>query len=116
MRKGEFLTKEQHRARRDVLPIPDMQHVGLTTYDAKDPDTKFSPIPDKPFFMWFATGATRAPHHVPKQWIDKYKRKFDQGWDKLPEEIFARQKKLGMIRADGELTKRHKELPAWEDK
>ena len=50
-------------------------------------------IPDKPFFVYFAPGATHAPHHVPKEWADKYKGKFDQGWDKLREETFARQKK-----------------------
>jgi arylsulfatase len=48
--------------------------------------------PDKPFYMYFATGATHAPHHAPKEYIDKYKGKFDQGWDKLREETFARQK------------------------
>jgi arylsulfatase len=69
---------------------------------------------DKPFFMYFAPGATHAPHHVPKEWIDKYKGKFDQGWDKLREEIFARQKKLGVIPSDAELTKRHEEIPAFD--
>ena len=54
-------------------------------------------MPDKPFFMYFAPGATHAPHHVPKEWSDKYKGKFDAGWDKLREEIFARQKKLGVV-------------------
>ena len=63
-------------------------------------------MPDKPFFIYFAPGATHAPHHVPKEWIDKYKGKFDQGWDKLREETFARQKKLGVIPADAVLTKR----------
>ena len=72
-------------------------------------------MPDKPFFMYFAPGATHAPHHVPKEWADKYKGKFDQGWDKLREETFARQKKLGVVPPDAELTKRHNELPAWED-
>jgi arylsulfatase A-like enzyme len=48
--------------------------------------------PDKPFFAYFAPGATHAPHHVPKEWADKYKGKFDQGWDKVREETFARQK------------------------
>ena len=72
-------------------------------------------MPDKPFFMYFAPGATHAPHHVPKEWIDKYKGKFDQGWDKLREETFARQKKLGVIPSDCELTKRHPEMPAWDD-
>jgi arylsulfatase A-like enzyme len=71
-------------------------------------------MPDKPFFMYFAPGACHAPHHVPKEWIDKYKGKFDQGWDKLREEIFARQKELGVIPGDAELTKRPQEIPAWD--
>ncbi|MBD2609900.1 MAG: sulfatase-like hydrolase/transferase [Nostoc sp. GBBB01] len=70
--------------------------------------------PDKPFFAYLATGATHAPHHAPKAWIDKYKGKFDQGWDKLREEIFARQKQLGVIPANAQLTPRPEELPAWD--
>jgi arylsulfatase A-like enzyme len=70
--------------------------------------------PSKPFFLYFATGATHAPHHVPKVWIDKYRGQFEQGWDKLREESFARQKTLGVIPADAELTPRPKELPAWD--
>ncbi len=70
---------------------------------------------DKPFFMYFAPGACHAPHHVSKEWIDKYKGKFDQGWDKLREEIFARQKKLGVIPADAVLTTRPAEIPAWDE-
>jgi arylsulfatase A-like enzyme len=69
--------------------------------------------PDKPFFVYFAPGATHAPHHVPKEWADKYKGKFDAGWDKLREQTFARQKKLGVIPENSELTPRHKEIPAW---
>src|SRR5262245_14078979 len=72
-------------------------------------------IPDKPFFVYFAPGATHAPHHVPKEWADKYKGKFDAGWDKLREETFARQKKLGVIPPDSKLTSRHKEIPAWDE-
>jgi arylsulfatase A-like enzyme len=72
-------------------------------------------IPDKPFFVYFAPGATHAPHHVPKEWADKYKGKFDQGWDKLREETFARQKKLGVIPPDCQLTPRHKEIPSWDE-
>jgi arylsulfatase len=72
-------------------------------------------MPDKPFFLYFAPGACHAPHHVPKEWIDKYKGKFDQGWDKLREEIFARQKKLGVIPADAVLTARPAEIPAWNE-
>ena len=71
-------------------------------------------MPDKPFFMYFAPGATHAPHHVPKEWADKYKGKFDGGWDKLRDEVFARQKKLGVIPADAQLTPRPAELPAWD--
>jgi arylsulfatase A-like enzyme len=70
--------------------------------------------PDKPFFIYYAPGATHAPHHVPKGWADKYKGKFDQGWDRLREETFARQKKLGVIPQDCELTRRHPEIPAWD--
>ncbi len=72
-------------------------------------------LPDKPFFVYFSLGATHAPHHVPKEWADKYKGKFDQGWDKLREETFARQKQLGVIPPEAELTKRHAQIPAWED-
>ncbi len=71
--------------------------------------------PDKPFFVYFAPGATHAPHHPPKEFADKYKGKFDQGWDKLREETIARQKKLGVIPPDCQLTARHKEIPAWDD-
>ena len=71
-------------------------------------------MPDKPFFMYFAPGACHAPHHVPKDWIEKYKGKFDQGWDKLRDETFARQKKLGVIPADAVLTARPDEIPAWD--
>ena len=72
-------------------------------------------IPDKPFFVYFAPGATHAPHHVPKEWADKYKGKFRQGWDKVREETFARQKKLGVIPADARLTERPKEIPSWDE-
>jgi len=70
--------------------------------------------PDKPFFIYFAPGATHAPHHVPKDWVAKYKGKFDQGWDKLREETFARQKQLGVIPSNCELTPRPTEIPAWD--
>ena len=71
--------------------------------------------PDKPFFMYYVPGATHAPHHVPKQWSDKYQGKFDAGWDVLREQIFAKQKELGVIPHTAELTKRHKEIPGWDD-
>jgi arylsulfatase A-like enzyme len=72
-------------------------------------------MPDKPFFMYFAPGATHAPHHVPTEWSDKYRGRFDQGWDALREEILERQKELGVVPPEAELTPRHEEIPAWED-
>ncbi|MBW0018192.1 MAG: arylsulfatase, partial [Mycobacterium sp.] len=71
--------------------------------------------PDKPFFMYFAPGATHAPHHVPGVWSNKYKGKFDAGWDVLREQIFTKQKQLGVIPEHAELTARHDEIPAWDD-
>jgi arylsulfatase len=70
--------------------------------------------PDKPFYIYFATGATHAPHHAPKEYIEKYKGKFDQGWDKLREETFERQKAMGIIPQDAQLTERPEEIPAWD--
>jgi arylsulfatase A-like enzyme len=72
-------------------------------------------MPDKPFFMYFAPGATHAPHHVPTEWIDRYKGRFAHGWDRQREQTFARQKELGVIPADADLTERHAEIPAWDD-
>jgi len=71
--------------------------------------------PDKPFFMYFAPGATHAPHHVPKEWIDKYRGQFAHGWDHQREITFARQKELDVIPQNAELTPRHAEIPAWDD-
>ena len=71
--------------------------------------------PDKPFFMYFAPGATHAPHHVPLEWADKYKGQFADGWDALRESIFERQQKLGVVGADAELTARPDEIPAWAE-
>jgi arylsulfatase A-like enzyme len=70
---------------------------------------------DKPFFVYFAPGATHAPHHVRPEWSDRYKGRFDQGWDRLREETFARQQELGVIPQDAELTARPAEIPAWDD-
>jgi len=72
-------------------------------------------MPDKPFFVYFAPGATHAPHHVPKEWADKYAGKFADGWDLQRERTFAKQKELGVIPADALLTPRHPEIPAWDD-
>ncbi len=71
--------------------------------------------PTKPFFLYFAPGATHAPHHCPKDWIDRYRGQFDDGWDALRERTFVRQKQLGVIPADAELTARPAEIPAWDE-
>lgn len=76
--------------------------------------TQDAVYPDKPFFVWFAPGGVHWPQHVPADWIAKYKGRFDQGWDKLREETFARQKQRGVIPANAELTPRPPELPAWD--
>jgi arylsulfatase len=70
--------------------------------------------PDKPFFLWFAPGATHAPHHAPRDWIDRFKGQFDAGWDAYREEAFLRQKALGVIPSDAELTPRPEQIPAWD--
>jgi arylsulfatase len=69
--------------------------------------------PDKPFFMYFAPGATHAPHHVPQEWIAKYKGKFDQGWDKLREETLARQLKLGVVPPGTKLAPKPSDIKDW---
>jgi arylsulfatase len=71
--------------------------------------------PDKPFFVYWAPGATHAPHQVAPEWVEKYKGQFDDGWDALRERTFARQKELGVIPQDAELTARPEQIPAWDD-
>ncbi|AKD99693.1 arylsulfatase [Rhodococcus erythropolis] len=71
--------------------------------------------PDKPFFVYFAPGATHAPHHVPKEWADKYEGRFAGGWDAQRESILERQKQRGVVPADAVLTPRPEAIPAWED-
>ena len=71
--------------------------------------------PDRPFFLYFAPGATHAPHHAPQEWSDRYAGRFDAGWDALREEIFERQKQLGVIPADAELTAFNPEIPHWDE-
>jgi arylsulfatase len=70
--------------------------------------------PNKPFFFYYVPGTSHAPHHAPREWIDKFKGRFDQGWDKMREEIFEHQKQLGVIPANAKLTKRPKAIPAWD--
>jgi len=69
--------------------------------------------PDKPFFVYFAPGATHAPHHVPKSWIAKYKGKFDQGWDALREQTLARQKRLGVVPPETKLAPKPEAIKDW---
>jgi arylsulfatase len=69
--------------------------------------------PDRPFFLYYAPGATHAPHHVPKDWLDKFKGQFAQGWDKYREEAYQRQLKLGVIPPETKLTPRPAEIPAY---
>jgi len=100
----------EHKAGPDYHFTVDMTDQAINWVSAQQTLT-----PGKPFYMYFATGATHAPHHAPKEWIAKYKGEFSGGWDKLREETFARQKKLGVIPADAKLTPRPKEIPAWAD-
>jgi arylsulfatase A-like enzyme len=95
--------------------VPDYHFtVDMTNQAIAWMQAQHSLTPDKPFFVYFATGALHAPHHVPKEYIDRYKGKFDQGWDALREETFARQKQMGVIPQNAELTKRPKEIPSWD--
>ena len=70
--------------------------------------------PDKPFMIYYATGAVHAPHHAPKEWIDKYKGKFDGGWDKLREETLARQKEMGIIPKNAKLAPKPEDIKDWD--
>ena len=76
--------------------------------DAKQVD------PDKPFYLHFCTGAMHAPHHVAKEWADRYKGAFDDGWDAYREKVFARQKELGIVPPHAELSRHDPDVPAWE--
>jgi arylsulfatase len=94
---------------------PDGRHLSTIMADKAisyvDRQNKLAP--DKPFFMFFSTGATHSPHQVDREWIDKYKGKFDEGWDVVREKIFARQKDLGVISANTKLPPRSSRVPAW---
>lgn len=70
--------------------------------------------PNRPWLMYYATGTAHAPHHAPKEWIEKYKGQFDEGWDKVREKTLARQIQLGILPKETKLTARPKEIPAWD--
>jgi len=100
------------------VEIPDKPDYHFTT-DMTDQAiswTRFQQAltPDKPFFIYFATGATHAPHHAPKEWIDKYKGKFDQGWDKVREETLARQIEKGIVPPGTKLAPKPADIKDWE--
>lgn len=76
--------------------------------------TQHALAPNKPWLLYYATGTAHAPHHAPKEWIDKYKGRFEQGWDKVREETLARQIKLGIVPPNTKLTKRPEQIPAWD--
>ncbi len=71
--------------------------------------------PDKPFFLYFATGANHAPHQVAKEWSDKYRGMFDDGWDTYRDQVFARQKELGIVAADAELSRHDPDIARWDE-
>ena len=103
---------------RDLVPASSDPNYYLTT-DLADKAIAWvrqakSIAPDKPYFLYVAPGATHAPHQTPKDWIEKFKGKFDQGWDAYREETLERQKRLGVVPKDAKLTVRSKGLPAWD--
>lgn len=104
------VTRVAHKQSPDYHFTVDMTDQAINWFSAQQALT-----PNKPFYLYFATGATHAPHHAPKEWIAKYKGRFNGGWDKMREETFQRQKKLGVIPADTKLTSRPAEIPAWDD-
>jgi arylsulfatase len=76
--------------------------------------TQQAMAPNRPFFAYYATGTAHAPHHAPKEWIARFKGRFDQGWDKVRDETFGRQQQLGVVPMNAKLTPRPKEIPAWD--
>jgi arylsulfatase A-like enzyme len=70
--------------------------------------------PEKPFFVYYSTGTAHTPHQAPREWLEKFRGRFDMGWDKMREETFARQKRMGIIPANAQLTPRPEGLPAWD--
>jgi arylsulfatase A-like enzyme len=117
-----FDNQYEPRLYRDTTPVEPAKTVAQgysLTEDLADDAIRWLHLhdaasPDKPFFMYFATAATHTPHQVPAKWVEPFKGKFDEGWDKLREENFAREKKLGVIPANAENTPRPDGLAAWD--
>jgi len=100
------------------VEIPDDPDYHVTT-DLADQSIKWMRAqkafsPDKPFFVYFAPGAVHAPHHAPQEWVDKYKGKFDEGWDQYREDTLARQIKLGVVPAGTKLAPKPPEVQDWD--
>jgi arylsulfatase A-like enzyme len=95
---------------------PDGRHLSdqITDKAISYIDRQKKTAPEKPFFLYYAPGATHAPHQVDQYWSDQYKGKFDKGWDAYREEVFERQKKLGVIPADAKLPARNPDIKAWD--
>jgi arylsulfatase A-like enzyme len=110
------LTSDNHRVEPERTP-EEGYHL---TEDLVDKATAFiadakQVAPNKPFFLYFATGAMHAPHHVPKEWADRYRGAFDDGWEAYRERVFARQKELGVVPADAELSRHDPDVTPWAD-
>ncbi|GAA4800702.1 arylsulfatase [Olivibacter ginsenosidimutans] len=98
----------------DIEPNADHLNKLLADKAIKYISNQKSVDPEKPFFLYLATGATHAPHQVAKEWIDKYRGKFDMGWDKYRELVLEKQKKLGVVPANATLPPRGQDVKAWE--
>jgi arylsulfatase A-like enzyme len=105
---------------RPIVPGPDLGNPNyILDHDLADKaigwmQMQHALAPNKPWFLYYATGTAHAPHHAPKDWVAKYKGQFDQGWDKVREETLARQIKLGIVPANTQLTRRPDQIPAWD--
>jgi arylsulfatase len=104
------LVEDQTHARPDGRHLNDQ----ITDKAISFIDRQKKAAPDKPFFLYYAPGATHAPHQVDRYWSDQYKGKFDKGWDAYRQEVFDRQKKLGVIPANAILPNRHPDVIAWD--
>jgi arylsulfatase A-like enzyme len=89
------------------VDLVDKVNIAIANHESVDPQ--------KPWFLWLAFGACHAPHHVPKDWIAKYKGKFDKGWDKVREETLERQKKTGIVPKNTELAPPNEGVQKWDD-
>ncbi|WP_394728911.1 arylsulfatase [Altererythrobacter sp. GH1-8] len=113
---------EPSRLYRDTTPVEGAQTTDRSYHLTADLTDKAidwvaehrSFAPERPYFLYFATGAVHTPHHAPEDWIARYRGKFDQGWDVLRKEIFKRQRRLGVIPPHAELTPRPPQIPAWD--